>query len=163
MLSALMMLRRVLPALRYATREEIFGAGLLLVVIRTLSYTLGQDWNVVDSLYFSVSTLTTTSVSDPGLVLDDGWLKIFTVIYQLIGIGILVEVLRRLGIAFITVRAQERPRGRPRARANPPGGARGSGSRPARRETPPPAGSTRSPSSSDRRGQSAVSRVRLRH
>jgi hypothetical protein len=41
-------------------------------------------------------------------VLDDGWLKVFTVLYQLIGIGILVEVLRRLGIAFITVRAQEK-------------------------------------------------------
>jgi hypothetical protein len=72
MLSALMMLRRVLPALRHAFREEefgpIFGAGLLLV--------------------------------------DDEWLKVCTVLYQLVGIGIVVEVLRRLGIAFITVRAQ---------------------------------------------------------
>jgi hypothetical protein len=111
-LSALMMLRRVLPALRYATREEefgpIFGAGVFLVFLGTLTYTLGNDWEVVDSFYFSVSTLTTTSVSDPDLVLHDGWLKVFTVLYQLIGIGILVEVLRRLGIAFITVRTQER-------------------------------------------------------
>jgi Ion channel len=81
---------------------------VLLVVIGTLTYTLSQDWEVVDSFYFSVSTLTTTSVSDPDLVLEDGWLKVFTVLYQLIGIGILVEVLRRLGIAFITVRAEER-------------------------------------------------------
>jgi hypothetical protein len=112
MLSALMMIRRVLPALRYAFSEEefgpIFGAGILLVFVGTLTYTLGQDWNVVDSLYFSVSTLTTTSVSDPDLVLDDGWLKIFTVLYQLVGIGILVEILRRLGVAFIAVRAQEK-------------------------------------------------------
>jgi hypothetical protein len=43
-------------------------------------------------------------VSDPDLALDDGWLKLFTVFYQLIGIGILVEILRRLGIAFITIR-----------------------------------------------------------
>ena len=111
MLSALMMVRRVLPALRYAFSEEefgpIFGAGVLLVFVGTLTYTLGQDWNVVDSFYFSVSTLTTTSVSDPDLVLQDGWLKVFTVLYQLIGIGILVEILRRLGIAFITVRARE--------------------------------------------------------
>jgi hypothetical protein len=47
-------------------------------------------------------------VSDPDLALDDGWLKLFTVFYQLIGIGILVEILRRLGIAFITIRAQEK-------------------------------------------------------
>jgi hypothetical protein len=29
-------------------------------------------------------------------------------LYQLIGIGILVEILRRLGHAFVAVRAQER-------------------------------------------------------
>ena len=78
------------------------------MVVGSLTYTLSQDWNVVDSFYFSVSTLTTTSVSDPDLVLQDGWLKVFTVLYQLIGIGILVEILRRLGIAFITVRAREK-------------------------------------------------------
>jgi hypothetical protein len=68
-LSALMMLRRVLPALRYATREEefgpIFGAGVFLVFLGTLTNTLGNDLEVVDSFYFSVSTLTTTSVSEP--------------------------------------------------------------------------------------------------
>jgi hypothetical protein len=112
MLSALMMLRRVLPAFRYAIREEeflpILSAALLLLLVGTLTYSLGQDWNVVDALYFSVSTLTTTSVSNPDLTISDRWVELFTVLYQLIGIGILVEVLRRLGIAFITVRQQEK-------------------------------------------------------
>jgi hypothetical protein len=112
MVSALLMFRRVAGALRYAVREEdfltVFGAGAVLVWIGALTYALGADWNVVDALYFAVSTLTTTSVSDPDLVLDDGWLKVFTILYQLIGIGILVEILRRLGFAFVTVRTQER-------------------------------------------------------
>jgi hypothetical protein len=69
---------------------------------------LGEGWNVVDAFYFAVATLTTTSVSDPDLVLDERWMKVFTVFYLLIGIGILVEILRRLAIAFVTVRAQER-------------------------------------------------------
>jgi hypothetical protein len=86
----------------------VFGAGVALVISGTLAYTLGQDWNVIDALYFSVSTLTTTSVSDPDLVLDDGWIKIFTILYQIIGIGILVEILRRLGLAFVAVQARER-------------------------------------------------------
>jgi Ion channel len=85
-----------------------------LVFLGTLTYALGADWNVVDSLYVAVTTLTTTSVSDPDLVLQDGWLKIFTILFQLIGIGILVEILRRLGIAFVAIRAQER------AGADPP-------------------------------------------
>jgi ion channel len=111
-ISALLMLRRVWAALHYAVREEsfgpVFGAGVALVISGTLAYALGENWNVIDALCFSVSTLTTTSVSDPDLVLDDGWIKIFTIPYQIIGIGILVEILRRLGLAFVAVQARER-------------------------------------------------------
>ena len=111
MMSAVLMFRRLARALQYAAREEdflnVFGAGVALVVIGTASYALGEGWNVIDALYFAVATLTTTSVSDPDLVLDEGWMKLFTVFYLLIGIGILVEILRRLGLAFVTVRAQE--------------------------------------------------------
>jgi hypothetical protein len=111
MLSALLMLKRVSAAFRYAVREEdflnVFFAGLFLAFLGTLTYSVSQDWNPVDAVYFSVSTLTTTSVSDPDLVLQDGWLKIFTILYPLIGIGILVEILRRLGLSFVEVRRQE--------------------------------------------------------
>jgi len=124
MVSALLMLERVVKAFRYAVREEdflnVFGAGALLVAIGTVSYALGAGWNVVDALYFSVATLTTTSVSDPDLVLQDGWLKLFTVFYLLVGIGILVEILRRLGLAFVVVRARERESAPPRRDAPPP-------------------------------------------
>ena len=34
----------------------MFGAGLTLVVIGTVSYALGQGWNVVDAFYFAVAT-----------------------------------------------------------------------------------------------------------
>lgn len=44
---------------------------------------------------------------DPDLVLQDHWLKLFTVFFQLIGIGILVEILRRLGKGFIVARREE--------------------------------------------------------
>jgi hypothetical protein len=111
-LSALLMFRRLAKALRYARREEEFGrivgAGTVLVAIGTLTCTLGADWNVVDAFYFATATLTTTSVADPDLVLDDRWLKLFTVFFQLIGIGIAVEILRRLASAFVMVREQER-------------------------------------------------------
>jgi Trk-type K+ transport system membrane component len=112
MLSAILMFRRVARAWQYAVREDdflnVFGAGFVLVVIGTLVYTLDESWNPVDALYFAVSTLTTTSVSDPGLVLTDGWVKRYTVLYQILGIGILVEILRRLGTAFVVARAEEK-------------------------------------------------------
>lgn len=53
MLSSLLMLRRVQKALRYAVRDDdflhVFGAGVALVIIGTLSYALGADWHVVDA------------------------------------------------------------------------------------------------------------------
>jgi hypothetical protein len=115
MLSALLMLQRLKNALGYARREEywdrVAGAGALLVVIGTLTYTLNQDWHVVDAFYFATAILTTTSVADPDLVIEDHWLELFTVFYQLIGIGIAVEIVRRLGVAFVAVSEEERARG----------------------------------------------------
>jgi hypothetical protein len=109
MLSALLMFRGFLRALRFASREEEFvpllAVGAVLVVLGTITYTLAEDWHVVDAFYFAVSTLTTTSVADPSLVLEHRWTKVFTVFYLLVGIGILVEILRRLGMAFVAVRA----------------------------------------------------------
>lgn len=111
MLSALLMLRRLGRALRYAAREEEFlplvAAGAGLVVAATVAYALGEGWNVVDALYFAIATVTTTSVSDPDLVLTSAWLKLFTVFYLLSGIGLLVEILRRLGVAALAVRDAE--------------------------------------------------------
>jgi hypothetical protein len=110
-LSAVMMFRRFWRVLRHAWHEEDFapiaGAALALVIIGTLTYTLGGDWSVVDGFYFAVATLTTSSIADPKLTIVDPWLKIFTAFYILVGIGILVEVARRLGVSFIRVRRQD--------------------------------------------------------
>lgn len=123
MVSTLLMLRRLRGALRVALREEDFAAvlsgALVLIAVGTLAYTLGNGWNVVDGLYFAVATLTTSSIADPSLVIEDAWLKIFTVFYVLTGIGILVEVARRLGMGFIAYRRQEEAA---RAKAEPPPG-----------------------------------------
>jgi Ion channel len=112
MLSALLMLRRLRRALRRAMQEDDFagvlGAGTLLILIGTITYTLSNGWKLVDGFYFAVATLTTSSIANPNLVLVDDWLKVFTVFYILIGIGILVEIARRLGTAFVEVRREEK-------------------------------------------------------
>lgn len=91
-------------------REEgfarVLSAGVLLIVIGTLSSSLGAGWSLVDGLYVAVATLTTSSVLDPKLTITDPWLKVFTAGYVLVGIGILVEVARRLGMGFIAARAE---------------------------------------------------------
>jgi hypothetical protein len=85
---------------------RMLGAGLALMIIGTLAYSLGAGWSVVDGLYVAVATLTTSSVLDPELTVTDPWLKVFTAGYVLVGIGILVEVARRLGMGFIIARAE---------------------------------------------------------
>ena len=62
----------------------------------------------MDGFYFAVATLTTSSIADPDLTIIGAPIKIFTVFYVLLGIGILVELARQLGFAYIEIRRAER-------------------------------------------------------
>lgn len=111
MLSALLMFRRFHAAFRAAARNEGFAAiaaaAILLVVIGTITYTLSQGWSLVDGFYFAVATLTTSSIADPSLTISGAGIKLFTVFYILIGIGILIELVRQVGFAFVEVKRAE--------------------------------------------------------
>ena len=102
------MFERFAKALKVAVRDEgfvqIMGAALLLITVGTLTYTFSQDWSLVNGFYFAVATLTTSSIADPNLVIKSGAIKIFTVFYILVGIGLLVELARQLGFAYVEVR-----------------------------------------------------------
>ena len=62
----------------------------------------------MDGFYFAVSTLTTSSIADPELVLTHDATKVFTAFYVLTGIGILVEIARQIGVGFISVRSERK-------------------------------------------------------
>jgi Ion channel len=89
------------------------------VIAGTATYAVGEGWSVIDALYFAVSTSTTTNVADPSLVLEHRWTKVFAVSYVLLGIGVLVEILRRLGWAFVAVRSGEEVQRADRAGSRP--------------------------------------------
>jgi hypothetical protein len=106
-ISALLMLRRLLSALRYALREEDFAgfsASRRFSSSSARSRSLSARLECRRQLYVAVATLTTSSVLDPKLTFTDPWLKLFTAGYVLVGIGILVEVARRLRMGFIAAR-----------------------------------------------------------
>src|SRR3954451_2361437 len=102
------MFRRMAGAIKYAVKEESFGAvvgaAIVLILVGTVTYSLGEGWRVADGFYFAVCTLTTSSIADPNLTLTHEALKIFTAIYGLTGIGILVELARQLGVGYIKMR-----------------------------------------------------------
>jgi Ion channel len=111
MVSVTRMFQRFVGAIKHAAKEEsfaaVFGAAILLIFTGTVTYSLGEGWNVIDGFYFAVCTLTTSSIADPHLTLTHEALKVFTTFYILTGIGILVEVARQLGVGFVKMREEQ--------------------------------------------------------
>jgi voltage-gated potassium channel len=88
---------RLARALRHGWKDEDFRGLLQLTVALlasgTVFYWWSEDWSILDSLYFSVTTLTTIGFGDPSPTTDRA--KIFTIVYVLIGIGVLVAFLTK--------------------------------------------------------------------
>ena len=66
----------------------LFGFVLVLLASGTAFYSSVEHWRILDSLYFSVTTLATVGYSDLTPQTDIG--KVFTMFYILIGVGTLL-------------------------------------------------------------------------
>lgn len=104
----------VFRIMREALKDPAFRvlstSVLIVLLIGTVYYPIAEGWSVLDSLYFSVITLTTVGYGDLSPETVPG--KIFTMLYILFGLGFL--------LAFVTTVAQ---RSRIWARIEPPGDA----------------------------------------
>ena len=60
----------------------------ILLLTGTIFYWLAEDWTLIQSLYFSVVTLTTVGYGDFTPTSD--YSRIFTIIYIFIGLGVFV-------------------------------------------------------------------------
>lgn len=102
-----LMINRFRKVLVHAFRQPgfltVFIAGLFLILLGTMTYSLNQHWSIIDAFYFSVATLTTTGVADPHLTITSEPLKLFTALYVLIGIGVLVELIHQLGLSYVDI------------------------------------------------------------
>ena len=68
--------------------RSIFTLVIFTLTLGTITYHSIEGWTWLDSLYFSVITLTTIGFGDLAPATDIG--KIFTIIYVFIGLGILL-------------------------------------------------------------------------
>ena len=92
MIGLFVMLRRFIRALRDAWRSDVAFRILLalvasLLVSGTTFFTLVEGWSVLDSFYFSVTTLTTVGFGDPAPATALG--KIFTILYIFVGLSVI--------------------------------------------------------------------------
>ncbi len=86
-----------------------------LVVTGTLFYWRFEDWTIIEALYFSVVTLTTVGYGD--FTPTSAGTEIFTIIYILTGLGVLVALLASVAEQYLTQKGESpTPRERLRAR-----------------------------------------------
>ncbi len=75
--------------------QALMAVASVVVAIGTVFYRFIEDLNWVDSVYFSVITLTTVGYGDFSPVTTAG--KVFTMFYVLVGIGIFVALVTEVG------------------------------------------------------------------
>jgi voltage-gated potassium channel len=74
--------------------KSLSRLAVLAIASGTIFYALVENLRVVDSLYFSVMTLATVGYGDFAPKTDAG--KLFTIVYALVGIGIMLAFLTRV-------------------------------------------------------------------
>ena len=72
-------------------------------------YSLVEHLSPVDALYFSVTTLTTVGYGDFSPQTTAG--KLFTVVYVLVGVGLLLAFLTRVAAQVVNTHARDREMG----------------------------------------------------
>lgn len=115
MIPLLLAARRLARALAAVWRDPetkalpvVAGA---LVLTGTIFYWRFEDWTIVEALYFSVVTLTTVGFGD--FTPTTAGTQLFTIVYILTGLGVLVALLSSVAQQYLRQRAESR---RPRLR-----------------------------------------------
>ena len=88
----------------------------LLLLTGTIFYWLAEDWTLIQSLYFSVVTLTTVGYGD--LTPTSDYSRIFTIIYIFLGLGVLVAFVSSIAQHYMAQRIDDAGRVREHLRAH---------------------------------------------
>lgn len=91
-----------------------FSLLVALLTAGTLFYALVEGWSLLDSLYFSVIAIATVGFGDFAPQTDLG--KAFTIVYVLIGVGLLVWILSRIATGMVEQRLERQASEEPRKR-----------------------------------------------
>jgi len=102
----MLFLRAVFSFLNDPQYRELLLTSIVILLVGTLAYHHLEGWDLVDSLYFSVITLTTIGYGDFSPQTTGG--KIFTIFYIFIGLGMILSFLHTVFDHFYSERQQYR-------------------------------------------------------
>lgn len=93
--NTLKLLRSIIIGIK---RDQDFRVLLFLLVVllsgATVFYRHVEGWSVLDSLYFSVMTMSTIGYGD--MVPSNSYSKIFTIIYTFLGVGLFASFMSKI-------------------------------------------------------------------
>ncbi len=109
MTSLFLAMARLARATWRALRDEEFRALLVLatflLLVGTIFYNRHEGWTLLDSAFFSLITLTTVGYGD--LVPTTPLSKIFTMVYLILGISVLVGFLNKIAGKMVEYRKEK--------------------------------------------------------
>ncbi|MFT4521576.1 MAG: voltage-gated potassium channel [Bacteroidia bacterium] len=94
----MILIRTIISFLKDKEYRDLVFTSLLVICVGTATYHYVEEWRWLDSLYFSVITLTTVGYGDFTPQTDAG--KIFTMFYIVIGIGIILSFVEAVYLHF---------------------------------------------------------------
>lgn len=83
--------KTIISFLKDSSYRNLLTTSIIVLAVGTLSYSYLEGWSFIDSLYFSVITLTTIGYGDLSPQTVEG--KLFTIFYIFIGIGIILSFI----------------------------------------------------------------------
>lgn len=86
--------------------RDLLITTIVIIIVGTVAYHYLEGWSLLDSLYFSVVTLTTIGFGDFSPKTDGG--KIFTIFYIVMGIGMILSFINTVQHHFTIMRHQEK-------------------------------------------------------